>query len=265
MEKIKFIIIGSGWRSLYYVRIAKALPEKFELCGMYCRTQEKADKIAFEHDIHTTVSLEECISFKPDFVVVAVNKASIYAVTKEWLERGFPVLCETPPSLNLSELRDLWEMHENGAKLQVAEQYFLYPSYAGKLAILDTDILGEPYNVTISAVHDYHATSMIRKILHTDCENVTIYGKKYMFPVVETLTRNAELFDGRIAEKERCRLTFEFESGKIAFYDFAPIQYRSTIRSSSINVQGSRGEMANETVRYLDENNQPHVDEITIE
>lgn len=41
MGKYHFIIIGSGWRSLYYVRIAKAMPDILCLDAMYCRTQEK--------------------------------------------------------------------------------------------------------------------------------------------------------------------------------------------------------------------------------
>ncbi|MBP5756050.1 MAG: hypothetical protein J6W39_00540 [Spirochaetales bacterium] len=41
MDKTRFIIVGSGWRSLYYVRIAKALPDRFELCAMLCRTEER--------------------------------------------------------------------------------------------------------------------------------------------------------------------------------------------------------------------------------
>ena len=43
-RKIRFIIVGSGWRSLYYVRIAKALKDRFELCALLCRTKEKADR-----------------------------------------------------------------------------------------------------------------------------------------------------------------------------------------------------------------------------
>ena len=31
MGKYHFIIIGSGWRSLYYVRIAKAMPDILRL------------------------------------------------------------------------------------------------------------------------------------------------------------------------------------------------------------------------------------------
>ena len=45
MAKLRFIVVGSGWRSLFYWRIAQALPERFELCAMLCRTEEKAEKM----------------------------------------------------------------------------------------------------------------------------------------------------------------------------------------------------------------------------
>lgn len=264
MGKSRFIIVGSGWRAMYYVRIAKALPELFELSAVLCRTEEKALKIASEYEIHTTTSIEECMNYHPDFVVVAVTKTSIYQVTKEWLNRGYPVLCETPASLELSELQDLWELHRNGAKLQVAEQYSKYPTYASQLKLLSQNILAEPYNVTISQIHDYHAVSIIRKILNVK-PDVTIFGKKYVYPVTETLTRYEKLFDGRIADKERVRLTFEFDNGKVAYYDFSSIQYRSTIRTNYFNVQGPRGEMVNSTFQYLDEENLPHKESISIQ
>ena len=34
MAKLRFIVVGSGWRSLVYWRIAQALPERVELCAM---------------------------------------------------------------------------------------------------------------------------------------------------------------------------------------------------------------------------------------
>ena len=77
MGKYHFIIIGSGWRSLYYVRIAKAMPDILRLDAMYCRTQEKADLIAGQYQIHTTTSIEECVAYKPDFAVVAVKISDV--------------------------------------------------------------------------------------------------------------------------------------------------------------------------------------------
>ena len=41
MAKLRFIVVGSGWRSLFYWRIAQALPERFELCAMLCRTGKR--------------------------------------------------------------------------------------------------------------------------------------------------------------------------------------------------------------------------------
>ena len=100
-RKIRFIIIGSGWRALYYVRIAKALKDCFELCALLCRTKEKADRFKVQYDIPTTTSIEECVALSPDFVVVAVDKAHLASISIEWMERGFPVLSETPAAMDI--------------------------------------------------------------------------------------------------------------------------------------------------------------------
>ena len=130
MAKLRFIVVGSGWRSLFYWRIAQALPERFELCAMLCRTEEKAEKMHQEYGVPVSTSAEQCAALHPDLVVVAVNKASIAAVSTEWLARGFAVLSETPAALEEDALRALWQLHRQGAKLQVAEQYWLYPTLA---------------------------------------------------------------------------------------------------------------------------------------
>ncbi|MDO5403248.1 MAG: Gfo/Idh/MocA family oxidoreductase, partial [Eubacteriales bacterium] len=271
VKKYRFIIVGSGWRSMYYVRAAKALPHIFSLEAMLCRTKEKAEKIAGEMDIHTTTSVEECERIKPDFVVVAVNKSSIGEVSKEWLSKGFTVLCETPPTVDENELRQLWRLHkEKGFRLCVAEQYFMYPSYGAILKVLEKGIIGEPYNVNISLAHEYHGASLMKKILHTEDETFTITGKKYTFPVKETANRYERFTDGRVGHKSRDVMTIEFESGKTAYYDFSSEQYRSKIRSNYLKVQGVSGELVSvdglfTRVQYMNENNQPEEQNIVID
>lgn len=258
MKKIRFVIVGSGWRSLYYVRISKALPQYFELCGMFCRTKEKADMIAAAYDIHTTTSKEECRKMEPDFVVVAVNKTSIAEVSEEWMDFGFTVLCETPAALDLAVLKELWELHRNrGARLAVAEQYTRYPVYGAMLKVLDRNIIGEPYSINISLAHEYHGASLIRAFLREGMTPFQVTGKTYTFPTTETLSRYERFTDGRIADRKRTVAVFEFADGKMAFYDFDSEQYRSPIRKNYVDVRGCRGEMKDEMFFYLNGDNMP--------
>ena len=257
MEKYRFIIVGSGWRSLYYVRIAKALPQYFQLCAMLCRTQEKADQLAVEQGIPTTTSIEECVEMHPDFVVAAVNKRSIADVSKEWLGRGFAVLCETPASLNLETLRELWALHEQGAKLVVAEQYRYYPFYYAIRQVLERNWIGEPYCAVVSLAHEYHGASLIRNFLREGMTPFQVTGKSFNFPIVETRNRYEQFTDGRIADKNRTVATFEFEDGKVGLYDFDSDQYRSLIRMNYLNIRGPRGEIKDDKIYYLDQDNLP--------
>ena len=122
---VRFAVIGSGWRAMYYARIAKALPQEFTLCAMLCRTPEKAVSIAEKAGIRTVTSVKECIDTKPDFVVIAVDKLHIAEVSMEWLERGFAVLAETPAAMDRDTLERLRVAEENGLPLVFAEQYRL--------------------------------------------------------------------------------------------------------------------------------------------
>ncbi len=258
MKRYRFVIVGSGWRSLYFVRIAKALPETFQMCAMLCRTQEKADRMAAENDIYTTTSIEECREMQPDFVVVAVNKASIAEVSKEWMNYGFTVLCETPAALDVQTLNELWSMHNNGGCLVVSEQYRYYPVYEAQLSVLKRGIIGSSQYLNISLAHEYHGASLMRAFLDIDLSvPFSVAGRTYTFPTVETKNRYEIITDGRIADKKRTVATFEFADGKVAVYDFDSEQYRSPIRNNYVKLQGIRGEMKDNAFYYLDDNNLP--------
>lgn len=257
-KPIHFIVVGSGWRSLFYWRIACAYPELFTMDAMFCRTDEKAGMMRMKYGVPAITSEAACEAMKPDFVVAAVNKASIFAVTKRWVKKGFPVLCETPAALELEDLKELWRLKtEEGAKIQVAEQYYLYPSFAAAMEVVRRGYIGEAAMMSLSAVHDYHGASVIRRMLGTGLQNMTVYGKEYPFTLMETDSRDGAITDGRMAEKTRRRITFEFDDGKTAFYDFSGAQYHSYIRSRHLNVQGPVGELDDWTVRRVTEEVQP--------
>ncbi len=265
-KKARFIIIGSSWRALFYVRIAKALSERFELVNMLCRSQEKAERLSKELDIPTTTSIQDCIKTKPDFVVVAVTKSSMSQVSLEWIERGFFVIAETPAALDIKTVEKLRNLGEKGKRLIIAEQYRLYPENTAILEILKQGLIGEVSAVNISLAHEYHGASLIRAFLDlSPGERFSVTSKTYTLPTTETLSRYERFTDGRVAEKKRTLATFEFENGKLAFYDFDSEQYRSPIRKNTLKIQGVRGEIIDGKVYYLNEHNQGRAGEIQIQ
>lgn len=258
MKKIKFAIVGSGWRSLFFVRITKALPEQFVLTHMLFRSSEKAESFAKKYNISVTTNKTDILNSGVDFVVIAVDKPSISLVAQEYIKEGLAVLTETPPANTIEGLKNLWELKEKyNGKIQVAEQYFLYPSFNAKLKAVRSGLLGKVENISISCVHDYHAVSLIRLFLQTGFQPVKIYGKKHVFHVTDTDSRYGFIPNGDVKERERVRLTIEFENGKTAFYDFSGVQYHSFIRTTHLNLQGTRGELDDNTIRYLNEKNKP--------
>ena len=105
--RLRYLIVGSGYRAEFYGRIAKTYPERFQ--AMYlCRSEEKAALMRRKTGADATTSGKTAERFCPDFVVIAVNKANIADVCGEWAERGYPVLSETPVGTSLAQLAYLW-------------------------------------------------------------------------------------------------------------------------------------------------------------
>lgn len=259
MGKIRFGLIGSGWRAEFYIRIAKALPEIFELSSVLIRSSDKGRSFSDKFAVPVVNSLDELVKTKPGFVVLAIKRGTVTEYLLELFQRGIPVLSETPPGEDLDALGRLWAKYlEFQPKIQVAEQYFLQPLYESWHKVLLSGKLGEAENINISALHGYHGVSIIRRFLKTGFENCRLYGKRYWFDVTETYGRDGMIFDGDVVKCSRDRITMEFDNGKTAFFDFSdPAQYHSFIRTRQLNIQGTRGEIDDLTIRYLNQKNIP--------
>lgn len=264
MSKIRFAIVGAGFRTAYFVRTAQLLKDKMEVTGILVRSEEKKLAAEEKFGVPAYLSYEELLADKPDFVVVSVNRWDNAKVVLNLLKQGVAVLAETPAADEIAEMEEMWQLHKAGAKLQVAEQYFLYPSYEAKLNVLGSGAIGQVHNITLSAIHEYHGLSIIRQALSEGCKNCTVTAKEYKWNVAQTQNRANELVKtGAENPSGRVKATFEFEDGKVAFYDFDYTQYNSHIREKLFWVQGSRGEIFNNTVRYLSEENDPMTETLT--
>lgn len=256
---IRYGIIGSGWRSEFYIRIAKLVPDKFSVTAVLIRDKEKGNDYQERFGIKVVNTLDELAGLDMDFVVLSIKRGITSEYLPELFERKIPVLCETPPGETVEALSGLWEQYKKyQPKIQIAEQYFLQPLYASWIKVIADGKLGEVQNVNISSLHGYHGVSMIRKILGISYENCKIYGKRFFFDVTETSGRDGIVYDGETFQCARDRITFEFENGKVAFFDFSdPAQYHSFIRTRQLNVQGIRGEIDDLAIRYLTKDNIP--------
>lgn len=257
MGVLSYIIVGSGYRAEFYGRIASAYPQQFRAMFL-CRSEEKAAKMYAKTGIPATTSLKECERFQADFVVIAVNKENIADVCEEWVNYGYPVVSETPIGTSIEKLCRLWELYETkGARIMLCEQYHRYPGLIAGLHAVSEGKIGTPYFAYLSLAHDYHAASLLRRMLLVRGDAFTIRGKRMRYPIVETDSRTGAITDGRSGMENRDVVSVTFSSGKEAVYDFSGVQYRSFIRSRHLIVRGEKGEWNDNLIYGLDEKNQP--------
>ena len=271
MNKIRFAVAGNGWRAMFFVRAALNLPEIFELTGVLCRSPEKAQAFEAEHGVRAFYELDRMLETKPDFVVSCQTKAVMPGMTMELLRRGVPVLSETPLATDLNTLEEMLRVQkETGTPLEMAEQYFLYPNHQARRALIEKGILGDVQNVWMSMMHDYHGISMLRAYLGEESGPVTIRARKLTTPIVHTGGRPGLVAGGEIENEYRVLAQFDFGGGRVGMHDFAGSQYHSAIRTNHLRILGTRGEIFDDEVRWVQEDGRLakaelvyHHDEIT--
>ncbi len=246
-------IIGTGWRAEFFVRAIKSLPEQFTLTNMLCRDKERGEAISDRLGVCVVNSLDEVTAQKPDFLVLSVTRTATMSYFEKILPLGIPVLCETPPAED-GALEKLWEMSQkNNSKIQVAEQYYLQPLYKAYYSIVKEGKLGTVSNMSLSALHGYHAVSIFRQFLDVGFAPVTVTGKRFHFPLTKTDSRGGIVKNGAVEPAVRDVAQFEFEGGKVAFFDFSGTQYHSNIRTRNWKIQGEKGEINDDVVRYIND------------
>src|SRR5262249_32193359 len=111
MNPFRFAIVGAGWRTEFFFRIAAALPERFQILGLVVRDAEKGRRVEERWRHNTYRTLPDLLgAIEPEFLVGSVSYVANYEVNRQLIESGLPVLSETPPAATLEQMRDLWEL-----------------------------------------------------------------------------------------------------------------------------------------------------------
>jgi predicted dehydrogenase len=253
MDPIRFAIIGSGWRTEFYVRVARALPEMFEVTGVQTRDAERAAVITHDWAVPGYLTTSELLSADPAFVVVSVPWAVTPTLLRELSERGVPVLTETPPAPDVDGLRALKPLADAGARIQVAEQYQFQPLHAARLTLTASNRLGTVSEAQLSVAHGYHGIDLMRRFLDLDEDAPAIIrGMRFGSPLVAGPDRDGPPTADTTSESLQTIAWFDF-GDRLGVMDFADEQYFSWVRSLRLMVRGDRGEIDGHTVRYVEE------------
>lgn len=250
-EPARFAIIGTGWRSEFFLRVAAAAPARLQAVGVLARSDASAARVA-GWDVPVHRSLDDLLAARPDFVIASVSWPAMPGVVTELVERGVRVLAETPPAPDADGLRKLWHDVGGSRLVQVAEQYMLMPGHAARLEVVRSGALGTIGGVQVSSTHLYHATSMIRTFLDAGMAAATVSARTFAAPLVDPLSPAG--WSGDLAPKERMTTiaTLDFGDGRMGLYDFVDNQWWNPILSRRIVLRGSHGELVDDTVRRFE-------------
>lgn len=246
---INYVIIGGGWRAEFYLRIARAIPDVFNVVGICVRNPQRVEYIENKYKIETVKTVEEILAMQFDFIVNCINKDDIADMAVSLADKGHYVLCETPIITPPSE------QHHSYDKIQVAEQFHLKGTYQVIKKIIDMGIIGEISSIEISVAHDYHAMSLVRFFLDNYDEPEKICQYIINDRNLKTNWRTGELSDKKIEENVQTIKMFRFDDVSVV-YNYTAEQYFSPIRRDRLLIRGTLGEIENNKVRYFNANNE---------
>ena len=260
MKQLKIGFIGVGWRAHGYMRVIREFRHRMEVSGVLVRSAERAAQMETEYPGKVDQELEHFLKREHDFVMVLVPKEHVLYYIRELMKAGIPVLSETPPGDGVKELNECYALrNELGGKIQVTEQCHLRPYYQAVLKLAGDGRLGEIHNVGMGMLHDYHAMSVMRKIMGLTYENAVIDAKEYYFPVHYHCGREGIHAENpsKVVKDHRKRADVVFENGKVGFYDFSDEQYFNYFRTRHLCVRGTLGEIFDYDTAFLGQNGLP--------
>jgi len=247
-------LIGAGWRAEYFLRIARELPDRFTVARVLVRTVSSASSVTEKWGVPAATDFADFVRDDYDYVVVSTPWDVVPGLIERLVAAGIPVLSETPPAPDVAALRSLWG-RVGGAPVQVAEQYFLQPHHAARLAVVRSGLIGEVSSARVSVAHGYHGVSLARLLLGVGFEPVTIRADALPDPVLSSNGRGGWHDELVAVPGRRTVAMLRFgDAGpqqRNAVFDFTDEQYFSPVRSRHISVRGTRGEIWDNTVNHL--------------
>ncbi|MFJ3415961.1 Gfo/Idh/MocA family protein [Streptomyces sp. NPDC086082] len=251
----KFAIVGTGWRSEFFLRVAAELPGRFAVTGVHSRSAARREELAHRFGTLAVDSVEEAAKQgEPDFVIVAVPWPAAPEITQQIVELGVAVLEETPPAPDLPMMRALWSRVGARDLVQVAEHNMSMPAHRARLRMVKEGLVGEPTGVQVTSNHLYHAVSIMRGLLDVGRGPTTVIANSVSTSLVEPIAFGGAFSDNPDPVPRTATLAIlDFGGGRTGLYDFTENQWWNPLRHRRLTVRGTGGEIVNDRVVFLED------------
>lgn len=248
---VSFAIVGTGWRSEFFVRLAAALPHELRIALVVGRTPSSVDRLAKRWGVPVSTSISDLKAQSPEFVAVALPWEAAPVVTTELVRAGHHVLCETPPAPDLAGLRRLWDdLGRHAARVQVGEQYFRMPGHAARLEVVRAGTIGRPNSAEIASTHLYHAVSLMRSYLGVPIGVTTVNARQFSSPLIDPNQLGVWVENPAPVPRATSIATLDFGEGRYGLYNFVDNQWWNPLLHRRVVVRGALGELADDEVLY---------------
>ncbi|MEW1642594.1 Gfo/Idh/MocA family oxidoreductase [Streptomyces sp. NPDC091219] len=251
----KFAIVGTGWRSEFFLRVAAELPGRFTVTGVHSRSAARREELAHRFGTLAVDSVEEAAEQgEPDFVIVAVPWPAAPEITQQIVELGVAVLEETPPAPDLPAMRALWSRVGARDLVQVAEHNMFMPAHRARLRMVREGLVGEPTSVQVTSNHLYHAVSIMRGLLDAGRGPTTVIAHSVSTSLVDPIALGGAFSDDPDPVPRTATLAIlDFGGGRTGLYDFTENQWWNPLRHRRLTVRGTAGEIVDDRVVFLED------------
>ena len=247
---MKAVLLGTGWRSQFFVRIARLVPSVLEITAIYTHTEERARELE-RNGLSVTSDLDRALSAPHDAVIVASGRNGFFGNLRLLHDNGEKIIAETT-FLSLGE-EELSEVEDYGGL--VMEQYQHTPLFASVIASLPR--AGKIDQLYLSGLHNHHSAAIARKILSIGHDLPDeISSIDYPSRIVRTGSRAGLDSAGEMEDYERRIRIMKFRSS-LFIHDFSSNQYHSYLYGKKLEIRGSSGIITESGVNSVDDRGYP--------
>jgi predicted dehydrogenase len=253
---VRFGIVGHGWRTDFYLRLARRAPERFSCVGVVTRHAKDGERLEKVWGVDTFRTPEQLLAMSPEVVVTSIPRQANPDVLRRLVHDGVAVLSETPPAGDLQELRRLWADVGESGLVQVAEQHPFLPIFTAVKCLTELGVLGTISSCVVSWSHDYHGTALLRRLLAIGGEPVAVQALHTQGSLMDGPDRDGWPADPQVRDNLHT-LGVVSAGARNGVYDFSEGQWFNPLRRRHVVVRGSRGELVDDQITWSGDDGRP--------